>query len=123
MALFSVAVPYSSVPHTKSTFQSRRRPYLRGEDTWHQCRKMLEKLKEKLGEEVACRQERKHGCAHSTETYVLLIKVLPAEDISAEDAADDVAQVRDVVDVRQGAGHKQVPLPLLWQTEINTDGL
>ena len=61
-----------------------------------------------------CRQERKHGCAHSTEIHIVLIKVLPAEDISAEDAADDVAQVRDVVDVRQGARHEQVPLPLLW---------
>lgn len=28
-ALFSVAVPYSSVPHTKSKFHPRKRPYLR----------------------------------------------------------------------------------------------
>lgn len=44
-------------------------------------------------------------------------KFLPAEDISAEDAADDVAQVGDVVDIRQSAGHKQVSLALLWQTD------
>lgn len=46
-----------------------------------------------------------------------MLKFLPAEDISAEDAANDVAQVGDVVDVRQGAGHKQVSLALLWQTD------
>ena len=43
--------------------------------------------------------------------------ILPAEDISAEDAANDVAQVRDVVDIRQGTGHKEVSFALLWQTE------
>lgn len=42
---------------------------------------------------------------------------LPAEDICAEDAADDVAQMRDVVDVWQGTGHKNVSLALLWQTK------
>lgn len=41
-------------------------------------------------------------------------KILPAEDISAEDAANDVAQVGNIVDIRQGAGHKQVSLALLW---------
>lgn len=46
-----------------------------------------------------------------------MLKFLPAEDISTEDAANDVAQVGDVVDVRQGAGHKQVSLALLWQTD------
>lgn len=42
---------------------------------------------------------------------------LPAEDVPAEDAADDVAQMRDIVDVWQGAGHKDVSLVLLWQTK------
>lgn len=42
---------------------------------------------------------------------------LPAEDISTEDAADDVAQMRDIVDVWQSTGHKNVFLVLLWQTE------
>lgn len=41
---------------------------------------------------------------------------LPAEDIRTEDAADDVAQMRDIVDVWQGTGHKNVSLVLLWQT-------
>lgn len=41
---------------------------------------------------------------------------LPAEHISAEDAADDVSQVGDVVDVRQGTGEQDVPLAFLWQT-------
>lgn len=47
-----------------------------------------------------------------------MIKFLPAENISAEDAANDVTQVGDVVDIRQGTGHKQVSLALLWQTEF-----
>lgn len=46
-----------------------------------------------------------------------MIKFLPAENISTEDTANDVAQVGDVVDIRQGTGHKQVSLALLWQTE------
>lgn len=46
-----------------------------------------------------------------------MIKFLPAEDISTEDTANNVAQVGDVVDIRQGAGHKQVSLALLWQTD------
>lgn len=46
-----------------------------------------------------------------------MFKILPAEDISTEDAADDVAQVGDVVDIRQSAGHQQVSLALLWQTD------
>lgn len=43
--------------------------------------------------------------------------VLPAEDVSAEDTADDVAQMRDIVDVWQSTGHKDVFLVLLWQTD------
>lgn len=42
---------------------------------------------------------------------------LPAEDVRAEDAADDVAQMGDVVDVRQSTGHQNVSLALLWQTD------
>lgn len=40
----------------------------------------------------------------------------PAEDVGAEHAADDVAQMGDVVDVWQRTGHKHVPLAFLWQT-------
>lgn len=41
--------------------------------------------------------------------------LLPAEDIGAEDTADDVAQMRDIVDVWQSTGHKNVFLVPLWQ--------
>lgn len=40
----------------------------------------------------------------------------PAEDISAEDAANDVAQMGDVVDIWQRTGHKHVPFAFLRQT-------
>lgn len=40
----------------------------------------------------------------------------PAEDVGAEHAANDVAQMGDVVDVWQRTGHKHVPLAFLWQT-------
>lgn len=40
----------------------------------------------------------------------------PAEDVGAEHAANDVAQMGDVVDVWQRTGHKHVPLAVLWQT-------
>lgn len=43
--------------------------------------------------------------------------LLPAEDIGAEDTADDVAQMRDIVDVWQSTGHKNVFLVLLWQAD------
>lgn len=56
-----------------------------------------------------------------TEKRNYKIKFPPAEDVSAEDAANDVAQVGDIVDVRQGTGHKHVSLALLWQTEKKTD--
>ncbi len=42
----------------------------------------------------------------STEKRSYKIKFLPAEDVSAENAADDVAQVGNVVNIRQGAGHE-----------------
>lgn len=42
---------------------------------------------------------------------------LPAEDVRTEDTANDVAQMRDIVDIWQGTGHKNVFLALLWQTE------
>lgn len=42
---------------------------------------------------------------------------LPAEDICTEDTANDVAQMRYIVDVWQSTGHKNVSLVLLWQTE------
>lgn len=41
---------------------------------------------------------------------------LPGEDISTENAANDVSKVRDIVDIWQSAGHKDVSLALLWQT-------
>ena len=44
---------------------------------------------------------------------------LPREDIGTEHTADDVAQVRDVVDIGQGTGDQNVPLPRLWQTRHN----
>lgn len=40
----------------------------------------------------------------------------PAEDVGAEHAANDVAQMGDVVDVWQRTGHKHVPPAFLWQT-------
>lgn len=43
-------------------------------------------------------------------------KFPPAEDISAEDAANDVAQMGDIVDIWQRTGHKHVPFAFLWQT-------
>lgn len=52
-----------------------------------------------------------------TEKWNYKIQFLPAEYVSAEDAADDVAQVGDVVDIRQGTRHKEVSLALHWQTE------
>lgn len=45
-----------------------------------------------------------------------LTAITPGEDVSTEDTADDVAQVGDIVDIRQGAGHQDVFLALLWQT-------
>lgn len=40
-------------------------------------------------------------------------KCVPGEDISTEDTANNIAQVGDVVDVRQSTGQKDVPLALL----------
>lgn len=40
----------------------------------------------------------------------------PAEDVGAEHAANDVAQVGDVVDVRQCAGHQHVAFAFPRQT-------
>lgn len=52
-----------------------------------------------------------------------LKKFLPGEDVSAEDTANDVAQVGDIVDVRQGTGHQDVSFALLWQTEEKKQNL
>lgn len=38
---------------------------------------------------------------------------IPGEDVSAEDTAYNVAQMGDIVDIRQGTGQKDVPLALL----------
>lgn len=46
----------------------------------------------------------------------------PAEDVGAEHAANDVAQMGDVVDVWQRTGHKHVPLAFLWQTGGRAEG-
>lgn len=66
-----------------------------------------------------------HGQQYFTGTYENtqkdkreqdLTATVPGEDISAEDTADDVSQVGDVVDIRQGTGYQDVSLALLWQT-------
>lgn len=39
----------------------------------------------------------------------------PGEDVGTEDTANDVTQVWDVVDVRQGTGDQDITLVLFWQ--------
>lgn len=48
------------------------------------------------------------------QNQITRIKGSPGENIGAENTANDVTQVGDVVDIRQCTGHKDVSFPLLW---------
>lgn len=39
----------------------------------------------------------------------------PRKDIGRQDTADDVTQMRDIVDIRQSRGNEDIPLSLLGQ--------
>ena len=91
-ALVSVAVPYSSVPQIYKVLKLRARQYL----FWRKNGRQL----------VTVGPDLRHP----------KFKTVPGEYVCTQSWADNVTQVRNVVDIGQCWSHQDVSFAILWET-------